>query len=194
MIPPSRDKVPPLKTPPNKVPPEIPPPVDEKGSYTPPAEELKIPPSVPPTQRTRGADCCDPPDSEKPEDCCDEILEELKKLRACACPEDRELATEDLGVGDSITAGLPVDTIRVSVQVEEPGVRVRTQSGNQQGQTVYFLGWYSFGRDGKWDDRKPISHLYSEFICPARANMFTFSLVFETEGAATATYLLPVDS
>lgn len=168
-------------------------PVEETGKLKTPWIEPSVPPIVPPTKRQRGADCCDDGGGGSQEDCCEEILEELAKLKKCACPDDRELATQGLGSGDSISASLPDDTIRVSVQVTDVSSKVRTQSGNEEGETVYFLGWYAFGRDDKWDDRKPISHLYSEFCAPKRANMFTFTLVFGSSASATATYLLPSD-
>lgn len=177
--------VPPLLPPPVKTPTLTPPLVDEKGFFLIPPVETRVPPSVPPTERTRGADCCDIVFPECPPCDIEELKNKLDEIKGCACPESRQVEELFLGEGSSGNYSLPPESVRVVLSINDMSPRVRSQSGNAEGETIYFAGSYAFGYSQGFSDRKPISFYGNVFECPPGAGRFQFQLNYGSIAAVS---------
>lgn len=129
------------------------------------------PPPVPPKQNPpRNGDCCDCP----------------------PCPEleDKNFRVDSsvLGGGDSGTFSLPSGSFLVFVDVTTVGSQVRSQSGNGEGQDIYFLGSYAEGALAGFGDRNPISYERNTYEISELSTSFTYQLNYGSLAVVTAYY------
>lgn len=167
-------------------------PTEEDGKLKKPFIVVPTPSSATPTQRTRPGDCPDPcPDPCKETDLSD-VIAKLKEIIKCVCIEGRTILTSTLGSGDSGTYGLPADTLFVEVRVTQLSPRVRSQSGNQQGEAIQYAGSYSFGGFGNFSDRMPLSYIKNIFVCPKGLDSFQFQTNYGSSATVRAYHLQPL--
>jgi len=121
-------------------------------------------------------------------DCCDEILNKLDQMddklddiQDCVCIPESEL----LESFENLRSGIFVHEERSLsfVEINLDSVHDRNSFSVPGGVEVVIAGWYSFGRDGRWGDRKQLQYRNNICVPPGRDyNEFTFSI----QGALTA--------
>lgn len=156
--------------------PSLPPPLTPSPTPTPIPQPLPVtppsePPGKPPVQtKSRDGDCCECP----------------------PCPDSKDsrfrLVEQELGQADSGSYVLPPRTAFVSVEITTLSSQVRSQSGNEFGQNIYFLGSYSFGLSSRWGDRNPVSYRKNVFFNSDNGTGFTFQLNYGSIGRVIAYY------
>lgn len=70
---------------------------------------------------------------------------------------------------------------------------VRSQSGNSNGENIYYVGSFAYGIDSGYSERIPLSYRGSAFLCPEGYNMLTYQLNFGAVAEVTVHYKVFVD-
>lgn len=141
----------------------------------PPATEPKAPPVV-----------CPEPDFT-------EILEILDEIKDCACNGDEEIVVQEYGLSKGSVIPLLEGSFYVKLFLQVgPGTRYQASEGTAP--DVHYAGWASFGYEGTFGVRNPVSFAQSGFFVPDGATDFSYSLVFNSAATARVYRRIPLEA
>lgn len=121
-----------------------------------------------------------------------ELLEKLKKLLECACPEDGLIRSFSVAAGESARISCPPRTFAVVVNVTTIPSPPKSQYGAGQ-PDVHFAGWGWFTQVGALGRRYPIDALEKVFI-PEGPGPSAFQYTCTNSYRAQATVYYTVNS
>lgn len=119
-----------------------------------------------------------------------DLTELAEDIKDCACGPGGLAQQTNYGPARARVINLPPRSQSVTVEVVSIGSQIRSQSGNSGGENVIYVGWYAFGRNGGFGDRKPLSYQVNSFEVPRSATTFTYSVVFKSTATLTVRYLV----
>lgn len=157
------------------------------GGYSSPETEPykapKIP--VPPTVPRVATDPCPCPEEDNPTA---EVLCRVKRLQSDLLSAGYDYTTHAGVSGQGgMQSGVADELVSVDVTITSHSIKERTQRAADGTPTVYFIGWFSWMRGGNPSVRVPISYLHHNFIAPANADGYLYSL--HDGSAAVSSYI-----